>query len=100
MVRETRSPNEESGHDTNNLQTVIKITPSIAAVDLIAEGGTTIAECWNISKQGRGQKSIISNCRRKRFHQHRQRQSTIAQATAKYETTRSITLFSREPQQI
>ncbi len=55
MVRETRSLNEESGHDTKNLQTVIKITPSIDTIDMVAEGGTTIAECWNTSKQGRGQ---------------------------------------------
>ena len=59
---------KESGPDTNELQTVHNIYLPIDAMNMIAVGGETIAECWNISKRGRNMMSIIFSRGRKRIH--------------------------------
>ena len=70
MLEKTEALTKESGPDTNEAQTVHNIYLLIDATNMIAEGGETIAECWNISKRGRNIMSIIFSHGRKRIHRH------------------------------
>ena len=70
MLEKTEALTKESGPDTNEVQTVHNIYLLIDATNMIAEGGETIAECWNISKRGRNIMSIIFSHGRKRIHRH------------------------------